>query len=939
MEVRESEIEDTQSEAPSGSEDDSSGRESLAANELEGESETGDENELKSKNEEYDNLIGESGIFPSGRIDVNRLRKRKSDYGSRLETNEEQRQTFTPRNRLDTPPKYSVFLQVMLSIVVFSLCLWWSVPFIVICYGEVAESWTPVNPKKISFVIIGGYGDLAKKYLWQGVHNLDETYGGLPKSPLLLYSSGRAAPEVGEKKTSLALQDGVFCALGDEVCAGRKSAFVQRVHYHQLKTQLHFADLCAEISSSTQGNEEGRIFYLSVPPFTYPEIVKFIDLHCRPPKVPTSAEETDPAPPAWLRVVVEKPFGNDLRSAKEMSQELLKHLKDEELYRIDHYLGKTTVRNVLPFRHANRGMGIESLLTKDHVEKVEVVVKETDGCKGRMNYYDKYGVVADMLQNHLTEVALMLAMDLPSDLNDFEETEQNKLDTLASIRPLQASSTVLGQYASYSLEAAQELPSPSSSSSSVSAPQRHISDTPTFAATALHFDNNRWRGVPFILMTGKKLGERNNYLKVTFRDNLFCVPSDDEDVADEGHPCRRRSLIFHISHGLLKRPSILSSKSLPCPLTVSGWRVQRTQGANLVHGATKASAFNVFSANEDEIAYSFLIRSVVKGHRHFFLSDDHLMASWKVWSPLMDALKEVKPKSYSRNKNELQNLQFIYEKKGNLRFLHHRPEAGGHEFGKYSEAANRPSSNFLNASLITGALEVVTSTLAERVKSLALNRISAKGPFHLALPGGNSLKELIRQLVAMDDFPWTETHVWMVDERLVPFSSPHSNFAGVMRSLQAAPIPYLNLHPISSHLHLEITPEAIARSYKREIELTVPESKFDCVILGLGSDGHIASLFPHDLEGGRDDDEVIMTMKNRDINSNEDTPNDRISLNYGMLNRAESIFVVAAGEGKRSIVARLKEMPSEARSRLPVDLLLKSKTTFFIDDVAWNADL
>lgn len=86
MEVRESEIEDTQSEAPSGSEDDSSGRESLAANELEGESETGDENELKSKNEEYDNLIGESGIFPSGRIDVNRLRKRKSDYGSRLET-------------------------------------------------------------------------------------------------------------------------------------------------------------------------------------------------------------------------------------------------------------------------------------------------------------------------------------------------------------------------------------------------------------------------------------------------------------------------------------------------------------------------------------------------------------------------------------------------------------------------------------------------------------------------------------------------------------------------------------------------------------------------------------------------------------------------------------------------------------------------------------
>lgn len=892
------------------------------------------------------NLKNKDETFPSATSDENRLRKRKvRQTSAQRDQKSDAPRAFVPKNRLHSPPKYSVFLQVMLSIVVFSLCLWWSVPFIIICYGEVIEKWTPVNPRKISFVIVGGYGDLAKKYLWQGVHNLDEQYGGLPKSPLLLYSSGRADPEVGEKKTSSALESGVFCAVGDEVCAGCKSAFVRRVHYRQLKTEKHFADLCSEISEATQGHEEGRIFYLSVPPFTYPEIVKFIDLHCRPPEpvLPESGDETDSVSPAWLRVVVEKPFGNDLKTAKDMSQLLLKHLKDEELYRIDHYLGKTTVRNVLPFRHANRGTGIERLLSRDHVEKVEIVVKETDGCKGRMNYYDEYGVVADMLQNHLTEIALMLAMDLPTDLEDLDEIERKKLDVLAAVRPLKASSTVLGQYASYSLEAAKELSSSFSSSSSgdVSSPHRHISITPTFAATALHFDNDRWKDVPFVLMTGKKLDERNGYMKVTFKDNIFCVPSDTEDLNAEGHPCRRRSLIFHIAHGLLKRPSILSSKSLPTPVPISGWREQRTHGANLVHGATTGSAFNVFSANEDEIAYSFLIRSVVKGHRHFFLSDDHLMASWKVWSPLMDVLKGVKPKHYTQNKNQLQNLQFVYLKKGGLRFAMNHADIGGHEFSKYSAAANVPS-HFLNAPLIIGTAAEVTSSLSEKIISLALRHTTSNGQFHLALPGGNSPKALLHQLVEMEDFPWATTHIWMVDERLVPVTSPHSNFAVVMQSLGAAPIPYFNVHPISTHLHPSLDPKEIAKLYKKEIKSVVPGSKFDSVILGLGGDGHVASLFPHDVNnhlengaGENDEADVIATVKSFDKNY-DDIPNNRISFNYGLINKADNIFVLALGESKRSIVALLKEKALPERNTLPVDLINTSKTTFCIDDVAWG---
>jgi len=275
--------------------------------------------------------------------------------------------------------------------------------------------------------------------------------------------------------------------------------------------------------------------------------------------------------------------------------------------------------------------------------------------------------------------------------------------------------------------------------------------------------------------------------------------------------------------------------------------------------------------------------------------------------------------------------------------------------------------------------------LASRVKAMALRLLASSATsgasaaaFHLALPGGNSAKPLLRHLVAMDDFPWSKTHVWMVDERLTDFSSPHSNFGGVVEILKAASIPYFNLHPIPVGLHPGLGTKEIADIYGRELKSLVANLKFDCVVLGLGADGHVASLFPHDVVDDNNNNNngiheettqfsdsapgelpeaspsshhsvekgVIVSFKNKEKNkeknlndNDEEPPNCRISMNYGLLNGAENVFVIALGESKRSIVGELKKTEAgKDRTLWPVDILDKSKTTFYIDHIAWDGE-
>ena len=188
--------------------------------------------------------------------------------------------------------------------------------------------------------------------------------------------------------------------------------------------------------------------------------------------------------PDHSRVVIEKPFGHDIESAHHLQSVVERHLREKQVYRIDHYLGKDTVNNILATRFGN--ILLEPLWNREYIEEVQIFATETIGCEGRSQYYEDAGVVRDMLQNHMLQVLSLIAMEAPCRM-DAREIRREKTKVLAATRL--GHKTIFGQYESYRSE---EGVNPSSS-------------TPTFVAGDLYIDNWRWQGVPFYFMSGKKM--------------------------------------------------------------------------------------------------------------------------------------------------------------------------------------------------------------------------------------------------------------------------------------------------------------------------------------------------------------------------------------------------------------------------------------------------
>ena len=267
----------------------------------------------------------------------------------------------------------------------------------------------------------------------------------------------------------------------------------------------------------------GRLFYLATPPDVFPLAAAAVATRMSPGAdgeeagdVPAASQAAQaalrralrPQPerqrqqqqPAWVRVVVEKPFGRDAASAAQLESSLRAHFAEAQLYRIDHYLGKELVKNLVVLRFANPILG--PLFCRERVAAVVITLKEPFGTAGRAGYFDKFGVVRDVIQNHLLQVFALLAMERPvslaaSDVRD----EKNKV--LRCVAPVAyPRDVVLGQYDGYVDEPG----------------VRPGSRTPTFAACVLRVRNDRWAGVPFILKAGKALDERKTEVRIQFKD-------------------------------------------------------------------------------------------------------------------------------------------------------------------------------------------------------------------------------------------------------------------------------------------------------------------------------------------------------------------------------------------------------------------------------------
>ncbi|DAZ93048.1 TPA: hypothetical protein N0F65_009796 [Lagenidium giganteum] len=462
----------------------------------------------------------------------------------------------------------------------------------------------------LTIFVIGASGDLAKKKTYPSLFALYKA-GFLPPHVVIVgYARSANTDEAFRQHLDPYIKIKKDDAKGQEA----KAEFLQKCIYRAGKYDS--ADDVAKVSHEMEQLEAAtgkeifnRLFYFAIPPSVFVPIG-------------TSIKKAALTTRGWNRLIVEKPFGHDLDSFNELSRDMSALYSEDEIYRIDHYLGKEMVQNFLVLRFANTIF--EPIWNRNYISSVVITFKEDIGTQGRGGYFDSYGIIRDVMQNHLLQVLSLVAMEPPvlasgKDYSNYIRDE--KVKVLNCIQPISLEDTVIGQY----------LGDPEKNEPGYledpTVPKG--STTPTFATCILRINNPRWDGVPFIMKAGKALNERKGEIRVQFK-----APPGASHMFPGVHiPIQELVMRLQPSEAVYMKVNVKSPGL----------------ATNAISSELDLSYAQRYADTEVPDAYTRLILDVLRGKQAAFVRDDELRAAWKIFTPLLKEIEtnKIKPLPYA----------------------------------------------------------------------------------------------------------------------------------------------------------------------------------------------------------------------------------------------------------------------------------------------------